>query len=262
MKRIILGRSGLDVPVFALGSAPLAHVTPCMAHAVLQRGVELGATWWDTSEDYSNYSLLARAMADYPRELLTISTKSNALNLFDGHASVNQALREFQTDYLDIVFLHCVQDDFDLVRRRGCLEALLGAKEKGKIRAIGFSSHYARMIDAAAQMAEIDVVMAPWNIYGRLPGKDAPVEMEHAIHHAFTKGKGVVLMKLLAYGELSSILDEAIHAGVRFAQKQALCIGISSVDELEADIRLSNGETVDRALLEHLKSRHRWDEAA
>ena len=262
MKRTILGSSGLDVPVLALGSAPLAHIAPDAACRVLQRGVELGATWWDTSEDYGTYALLTRCLAEWPREQIIISTKSNALSLFDGHASVQAALQALHTDYLDIMFVHCIQDEFDLVRRQGCLQALREAKEDGLIRAIGLSSHFACVIEAAAQMAEIDVVMAPWNVYGHLPGKEALTTMEQAIGGCFAAGKGVVLIKLLAYGELAFILDEAIRAGVRFAHKQALCIGVRSLDELEADIRLVNGDVVDRALLEHLKSRHRWDEAA
>ncbi len=262
MERIILGRGGLNVPVFALGTAGLAKITPEKAGGILQRGVELGATWWDTSEDYGNYSLIARAMADYQREQLIISTKTNALSLFEGHASIKQALREFQTDYLNIMFLHSIQDDFDLVRRRGCFAALRDAKRAGTIRAIGLSSHFPHMIAAAAQIAEIDVVMAPWNVYGHLPHGCSRADMEHAIDSCFDAGKGVILMKLLAYGELAPMLDEALRAGAQFKHKQALCIGIKAIDELEVDIRLVNGDPVDRAILEHLKTRHRWDEAA
>lgn len=262
MHRTILGQSELDVPVFVIGTAPLAHVPLENAIHILQRGAELGATWWDTSDDYGTYPLLGHVIAAYPREQLIISSKTAAVSLFEGHAAIKQALRELQTAYLDMMFLHFVHDEYDLVRRQGCLEALCQAKAEGTIRAIGLSSHFAGVIAAVAEVAEIDVVMAPWNVYGRMPSGGSPIEMEHAIGACYDAGKGLVLMKLLASGLLAPIQDEAIRAGAQFAQKHALNIGVQSLDELDTDIRLTLGETVDAAILEHLKSRHRWDEAA
>jgi len=262
MKRTVLGRTGLDVPAFVIGTAQLAYVTPDKGLSILRRGMELGANWWDTSDDYGTYSLIARAMVDYPREQLVISTKTSALSQFEGHAAIRQAMQTFQTDYLDIMFLHHVQDEYDLVRRRGCLDALLQAKEDGTLRAIGLSSHFHSIIKAAAEIPAIDVVMAPWNIHGRLPSGGSPVEMERAIHACYDAGKGVVLMKLLADGLLVPLLDEAIVGGARFTHKHALNIGVRTITELETDIRLCIGEPVDLSILAHLKSNHRLKRAA
>lgn len=260
MQRNILGTTSLHVPVFALGTAPLATVTPEQAYSLLVRAVTLGATWWDTSEDYGNAAVIARGMANIPRVALTISSKTNALSAFEGHASVRQTLRAFDTGYLDIMFLHCVQDDFDLVRRQGCLEALCAAKERGWVRAVGLSSHTACVIEAAARMDAIDVVMAPWNEQGLLPGGESPLAMAQAINHCFRAGKGVVLMKLLANGELVPTLDAALQAGMACTWKHAICLGVRTIDELEMDIRLVNrDEAIERRAFEQ---RLRWDEAA
>lgn len=52
-------------------------------------------------------------------------------------------LKELNTDYVDMGFVHCIddEDDFEEVKRNGILDYIVGLKEKGIVRHIGFSSH-------------------------------------------------------------------------------------------------------------------------
>ncbi|MHB9133300.1 MAG: aldo/keto reductase [Armatimonadota bacterium] len=262
MQRIILGQSGLDVPIFVVGTAPLARVDADHAVEVLRRGYELGATWWDTSDDYGSMPLLTRAMVNLPREQLTISSKTSAHNHGEGTGSVRQTLFSLNTDYLDIMFLHYVRSTDDFRARQGCLDALVDAKEKGTIRAIGLSSHLAAPIRLAAEQPAIDVVMAPWNMRGEMPDGGSFFEMEEAIRACYEAGKGVILMKLLAAGALYMICDAAIRSGADYPAKHAVVIGVQSVREMETDIRLTLGEPVDASILSRLKANAAWGKAA
>jgi len=262
MQRRKLGRTGLDVPVVAVGTAPIAALPIPEGGRLLHRAYELGAIWWDTSEDYGSYPHVAAALHGLPRDRVIISTKTNGSSREDGLASIDAALREFNTDHLEIFFLHYVTSIEQYHERQGCLEALIDARQQGKIKAVGVSSHQSDVIKLAASDKQVDVVLAPWNMRGQLPEGGNLFAMEHAIRACYDAGKGVVLMKVLAAGALRPIFDDAIRNAVRFPAKHALNIGVKSIHELEADIRLVLGQPVDAAVIKHLRATAEWGRAA
>lgn len=255
MQKTILGRAGLEVPIFCVGTAPLAQIPREEALRVLQRAYELGATWWDTAESYGTEPLVGEALARVGPRQVTISTKTSAAEYYDGKSAVVRARERLGVEAIDIMFLHYVRDRNDFAARRGCLNAFRDLRADGKIRAIGLSSHNAESIRLAADEPEIDVVLAPWNSFGRMPdGISSMHQMEEAIRACYAAGKGVVLMKVLDAGHLHSELDVAIKAAANFTDKHALNIGVTSILELETDIRLALGEPVDASILRFLKT--------
>jgi aryl-alcohol dehydrogenase-like predicted oxidoreductase len=169
MEHIILGQSGLDVPVFSVGTAPLAGVPQETGVRILHRAYELGATWWDTSDTYGTESLVGDALSSLPRQDLTISTKTHASQYHEAEEAVKIAQERLGISAIDIMFMHYVQDREDWERRQDCLHAFRDLCMNGAIRAIGFSSHNSEAIRLAAEIEEIDVVLAPWNAYGQMP---------------------------------------------------------------------------------------------
>lgn len=263
MQRTKLGKTGLDVPVFALGTAPLARQTREEGLAILARGVELGATWWDTAEQYGTYPLVAQAMTGLSRQDLFLSTKSHAATRDEGLASLAGIRNELRTDYIDIMFLHYVQSVDDFTHRQPFLHLLREAKLSGQVRAIGLSSHNAKMIALAAEHPEIDVVLAPWNYRGDLPeGQSTRFAMEHAIRACYEAEQGVILMKLLNAGQLHAWFEDALRAGREFPYKHAVDIGVQSLAELETDIRLILGQPYDPSIASRLRRADGWDRAA
>jgi len=251
----MLGDSGLDVPVFCVGTAQLGQVPREEAVQILRRAYELGATWWDTADSYGTEPLVGEALAHVERRLMTISTKISAGEYYDAKSAVVQARERLGVRDIDIMFLHYVQNREDFAARRGCLNVLRDLRANAGIHAIGLSSHNSEAIRLAADEPDIDVVMAPWNAFGRMPDQQGSMhEMEEAIRACYAAGKGVVLMKILDDGSLRPNLDEAIEAAAKFKKKHALNIGVQSVLELETDIRLALGEPVDASILRYLKT--------
>jgi len=255
MLKTILGHSGLAVPVFCVGTAPLGQVPRAEAVQTLHRAYELGATWWDTADSYGREPLVREALARVDRSSVTISTKTSVAEYYDAKSAVVQAKERLGVETIDIMFLHFVKDQSDFEERRGCLNALRDLRATAAIGGIGLSSHNAEAIRLAADQPEIDVVMAPWNAFGYMPDHQGEMrEMEDAIRACYAAGKGVVLMKILDDGNLHPYLDEAIEAAAQFEAKHAVNIGVSSILELETDIRLVLGEPVDASILRYLKT--------
>ncbi|MHB9108331.1 MAG: aldo/keto reductase [Armatimonadota bacterium] len=255
MQRTILGHAGLDVPVFCVGTAPLGQVPRGDAVQVLHRAYELGATWWDTADTYGTEALVGEALARVERRLVTVSTKITVEEYYDAKSAVVQAKERLGVETIDILFMHNVKDREDFEARRGCLNALRDLRANAEIGNIGLSSHNTEGIRLAADQPEIDVVMAPWNSFGYLPDRQGEMrEMEDAIRACHAAGKGVVLMKVLDAGRLRFDFDDAIKAAAQFREKHAVIIGVSSILELETDIRLVLGEPVDASILRYLKT--------
>ncbi|MCE1190126.1 MAG: aldo/keto reductase [Ignavibacteria bacterium] len=77
-------------------------------------------------------------------------------------AGIEQALKLLQTDYIDIVFLHSCNTA--ILKNSGVAEALTIAKEKGKVRFIGYSGEN-EDLDYALSMRCFDVIQCSINIF-------------------------------------------------------------------------------------------------
>lgn len=174
MNYCALGKTGINVSKIGFGtgttgfsginlhsSMPVEELSALLLYAY-----ELGVNLWDTAYTYETYPHLRKALDSIKRDSIVISSKTDKSSYKDALAEVENSLRLLQTDYIDIFLLHGVRNAFDFRVRRGALKALIEAKKKGLVRAIGFSSHGIGALEAALHMKELDVVMARLNFSG------------------------------------------------------------------------------------------------
>lgn len=155
MKSRPLGKTGLDLPVLAFGASSLGQefrpVRLEEALASVRVALDLGINFIDTSPFYGrgmSEVLLGIALRDIPRDSYLLGTKMGRYSLthFDFSPrrvdeSVHVSLHRLGTDYLDILLLH----DVEFVELPQVWEetipAALALKEKGLVRAVGFSCY-------------------------------------------------------------------------------------------------------------------------
>ena len=110
----------------------------------------------------------------------------------------------------------------------GALEALLEAKESGKIRHIGVTAHRAAVLEMALKLPWVETVMFPYNI--------VETQGEALIHRAAERGVGFVCMKPLAGGAL-----EDARLALRFIRQNpdvsVIIPGMHSIQEIEQNLR-------------------------
>jgi predicted aldo/keto reductase-like oxidoreductase len=157
---------------------------------------------------------------EIPRESVTIATKFKPKR---GRAStkdllkmLDTSLKRLQMDYVDILYLHDVRSVEAALDER-YIEALRIAKESGKARHIGISTHInmADIINAAVDRNFYEVVLTSYNI--KL--KDDK-ELDSAIKRASEAGLGVVGMKNMAGGFLDE--EKKVPVNYKAALKWAL----------------------------------------
>jgi hypothetical protein len=163
--------------------------------SVIQRAADLGVNYFDTARGYqhgNNERMVGAALAA-KRKQIVLSTKSGSQDKEALQRDLEASLRELNTDYVDIWFLHGKSSPADV--RDDMIEAQQLAKKQGKIRFAGVSTHSGQeqLLPWMVRKGVFDVVLTAYN-FSMDPG------IEQAIGVAAKAGMGVVAMKVMAGG--------------------------------------------------------------
>ncbi len=201
MDKIRLGKSEMMVSRLGFGGIPIQRDTEEEAVAVVKRCLELGITYLDTANGYTtSEERIGKGVAG-KRESVIIATKTGARDRKTMEEHLALSLNRLNTDYIDLYQFHGVGTDEHLdaiLAPGGLLDAAKEAKEAGKIRHIGITSHQVDMAKKAVRTGNFETVMFPFNFIAREPAEDL---------HAVCKelDVGVIAMKPLAGGMLDNI---------------------------------------------------------
>ncbi len=234
-----LGQSGLRVSRLCFGSLTMGPLQKNLSleegARLLRRALEGGVNFIDTAELYQNYSYLARALKGWSGDVV-IATKTYAYSRQQAEASLEKARRALNREVVEIMLLHEQESPLTLKGHREALDYLQEAKDKGLIRALGFSTHHVAAVKAAVEMEGIDVIhplvnMRGWGI------RDGKLEdMLEAIAAARSRGIGIYAMKSLAGGHLINRAAEALAFVKNLAAVDAVAVGMGSLAELEYNL--------------------------
>ncbi|MEY8304942.1 aldo/keto reductase [Anaerosalibacter bizertensis] len=244
MERVFLGDTGIKVSRLCFGSLT---ITPFQANLPIKEGAELikyayskGVNFLDTAELYDNYDYIREALKDINRNDFVITTKCYAYDKKTAEESLNKALKELDTDYIDMFLLHEQESIHTLRGHYEAIEYFTQAKKEGKIRAFGMSTHRVEGVLGAIEFDEIDVIHPIINKLG-IGIQDGNVEdMLKAIEKAHNAGKGIYGMKPLGGGHLIKDAEEAFNFVRNIPYIDAVAIGMQSKDEVDANVNLMN----------------------
>ncbi|RPD55595.1 Aldo/keto reductase [Lentinus tigrinus ALCF2SS1-7] len=136
---IRLPKSGTQLPLLGLGVAlNLENCKPACITALKH-----GYRHIDSARMYYNEAQVGEAVREsgIPREQVFLTSKiRNEEHGYDvALASVDDSLKKFGFDYLDLMLIHSAKSDKQ--RRLDTWRALIEAKKQGKLRAIGVSNY-------------------------------------------------------------------------------------------------------------------------
>jgi hypothetical protein len=163
-----LGRTGVQVTILGLGTAPIgeARIDRKEAERVFGEVMDRGVNYIDTARIYGHAEEVLGNLVPSRRDRLFLVTKVWTDNGAQAQKAFEESLRQLKVDHVDLVHIHHVGDkDLDKVLGPdGVLEYLLRQKQAGKLRFIGVSGHarpprFVRMVETG----QIDVVMAVMN---------------------------------------------------------------------------------------------------
>jgi 1-deoxyxylulose-5-phosphate synthase len=210
-------------PQKALGVQGLADL--------LHFGYDQGLFWWDTADSYRTHPHVREALTRIPREKVTILTKTRAQTAGEMRADLDRFRQELNTDYLDIVLLHACRSPRWPEERKGAMEVLGEAREKGVVRTHGTSCHSLEALQAAARSPWVRVDLARINPAGMM--MDAPPdEVLKVLRQMKAAGKGIMGMKILGEGGLRDRVDECLRFALSLDCVDCFTIGPENRAEL------------------------------
>lgn len=183
MVKRVLGKN-LEVSAIGLGCMGLSQSYPPFPEkevsiSFLRRAVEMGQTFFDTSEAYaagSNEELVGEALAPV-RDQVKIATKFG-WKFQDGkivgldsrpetiRTAVDASLKRLRTDHIDLYYQHRVDPDVPIEEVAGTVSELIS---EGKVLNFGLSEASVNTVRRAHSVCPVTAVQSEYSMWYRIP---------------------------------------------------------------------------------------------
>ncbi|MGB9604431.1 MAG: aldo/keto reductase [Bryobacteraceae bacterium] len=199
---------------------------------LLEAACDHGLRLWDAADQYGTHPHLRYALRRVPREKVAILTKTRATTESEMRADLDRFRRELNTDYIDILLLHCMIAEDWPQRMKPVMAVIAEARERGMVRTHGVSCHSLGALSAASADPWVQVILARINPAG--VAMDGPPDaVLPVLRRAKAEGKGVIGMKILGVGRLRSRADECLRFVLALDCVDCFTIGMESRQELD-----------------------------
>ncbi len=196
-----LGKTGIQLPVVSSGGVPVDN--PNLVREIFRSGMK----HFDSAHVYQNGGvdkMLGEMTGEFGREQFIISTKihfraDQQAGQYESDATtqaflerLDESLSRQRSEYVDILYLHAPPTGAAAMNEE-MLNGLRKAKEQGKARFVGISTHsnQVELLETAVDSNFYDVVLVAYNFH-------LEETVQPAIAKAAESGIGIVAMKTQA----------------------------------------------------------------
>lgn len=208
--------------------------------SMLREGYDRGCRLFDCADMYGSHPYIIPALKGIPRENYTIVTK---LMIWDPPeeerekplVTIDRFLKELDTDYIDLLLLHCMMAPDWNKTLRPYMDGMSEAKAKKKVRALGVSCHSLEALQVAADDPWVESVHARINAEG-VDMDGSPDEVVPILRKIHDAGKGVVGMKLIGQGDFRDdrkMREKSADLVLNLGCVNAMVVGFESMDEIK-----------------------------
>jgi len=271
-----LGRTAIDIGIIGLGAEYLEHASRDTIVSVVNEAVDKGVNYIDlfmaSPGVRDNFGIALKnnkhkvLIAGHLGSTLRNGQYFKSRNKVACEKYFNDLLTRLQTDFIDVLMLHFIDepDDYEKVfGPGGLLELATQLQKEGKARFIGMSSHKMLVASKAVNSREIDVLMCPVNpaadtlpgdirlktvlqdnLYNQsaIPEHESTLGRRELYHACAIQGVGIVAMKPYAAGVIfrenpSSIVLTPVQCISYALSQPGICTvvpGCKNVAEMKA----------------------------
>jgi predicted aldo/keto reductase-like oxidoreductase len=248
-----LGRTGETVTIIGLGGFHVGkQKTEDESVSLIRAAIDGGITFLDNCWDYNDGQSevrMGKALRDGYRQKVFLMTKIDGRDHASAARQIDESLRRLGTDRLDLLQMHEVirpDDPERIFAKGGALEAVLAARQAGKVRFVGFTGHkspaiHKHMIETAdAHGFTWDTVQMPLNVMDAHRDSFEKVVLPLAL----ARGMGIIGMKPMGDPFIldSKTVTPAECLQYTMSLPVSVCVtGIDSPAVLEQDLRVARG---------------------
>jgi predicted aldo/keto reductase-like oxidoreductase len=200
MRRIKLGKTGIEAHQLGFGGIPIQRVDEAQAIETVAYAVEKGVDFIDSSRAYTtSEERIGKALKQAGKKV-ALATKSFNRTSDGVRKDVETSLNNFQTDFIDLYQCHAMRDLEDYQRitsKGGALEGLIQSKEEGLIGHMGMTSHSLDLVEKVIDDGLFETIMVCFSLL-------EPKACEVVIPKAVEKGIGVIAMKPFSGGVIDN----------------------------------------------------------
>jgi predicted aldo/keto reductase-like oxidoreductase len=202
LPRRSFGRHPEKLSTVGFPGLALVHYDQKQCDQGVRKAFDQGVNYFDVAPAYGNgeaETKMGVAMQGIDRNRYFLACKTKMRTKDDARRELEKSLKLLKTDHFDLYQLHHLVRPEDVRRALGpggAMEAVLEAKQQGKVKHIGFSAHTTKAALDALKGFRFDSVMFPINFveyYLRDFGKDV-------LALAAEKGAAVLAIKPMSRG--------------------------------------------------------------
>ena len=236
MQYVTLGKTGLKISRMGFGGIPIQRIDREGTKVLMERLLEEGINYIDTARGYTVSEEFLGYALEGIRDRFVLATKSMSRTNEAMAADIEKSLSNLRTDYIDLYQVHNpnLEQLEQVISPGGALEALLEAKEAGKIGHIGLTAHSVTVFERALELPWVETIMFPYNI--------VESQGEELMHRCTEKNVGFIDMKPLAGG---AIEDASLALRFVCANPDVTVVipGMYDLAEIEQNLKAVNDET-------------------
>lgn len=239
-----LGTTGEKVSAIGLGGWHLGlpkvdeKLAIRLIHAAVDRGITFLDNCWDYNDGASEVRMGRALRESKSRDKVFLMTKIDGRSKKEAARQLDESMKRLQTDRIDLVQHHEVlrfEDPDRIFGPEGAHEALLEARQAGKLRYIGFTGHkdpriHLYMLEVAQQNGfKFDAAQMPINVM------DAHFRSfsKLVVPEAVKQGVGVLAMKTLANGAIVKSGTVGPIEAIQYALNLPVSVAICGIDSME-----------------------------
>lgn len=193
MVNVTLGRTGIIVNKNGFGALPVQRVSSEEAVKLLSKAYGNGINFFDTARVYTDSEYKIGLALSEVRDKIIIASKTPSTTVEGFWRDLETSLTLLKTDYIDIYQFHnpsfCPKPNDGT----GLYEAMLEAREQGKIRFIGITNHRLPVALEAVESGFYDTLQFPFSYL-------ADRKDENLVNLCKEKNIGFICMKALSGG--------------------------------------------------------------
>ncbi len=238
-----LGSTGEQVSAIGVGGWHIAlkKVDEKLGIQIVRTAIDRGINFMDNSWDYNegeSEKRMGKALRDGYRDKVLLMTKIDGRTKKEAKKQLDESLKRFGVDHIDIVQHHEVvrfEDPHRIFDAEGANGALLDAKAAGKIRFIGFTGHkdpqiHLHTLNVARKMGfKFDTVQMPLNVMDAHYRSFAQLVVPELVKEKI----GVLGMKSMANGVLLRSNTVTPIECLHYALNLPTSVVIAGIDSME-----------------------------
>ncbi len=170
LPRRILGRTGERVSIVGFPGLALAYYDQDRCTSGLHSAFDRGVNYFDVAPAYGQNGdaevKMGIGLQGIDRSRLFLACKTKMRDRDGARLELERSLQRLKTDHFDLYQMHSIRTPGEVQRALGpggAIETFLKAKEEGKIKYLGFSSHTTKGALEALNGFKFDTVMFPIN---------------------------------------------------------------------------------------------------